>query len=710
MTNGGCWTLYFDESGSFDGTERGGLVVGGVLCPGSSPAIIDEQEFRRECGRARVDWPPHANKIEPATRAGLLAMMEAKVTAAGGTWLFVASRPALKVENAILAYLQMVGTLVDLAVRFVALREGKQLVVVAAQRTTPMSGEPQAEAARRRGLGRVSGEGREPGALLFQAWIEGEVRQVFDALTREESGSLPGFPALAEVAVISASYAKVDQGILIADFGCNAVYRTLAKPDEPPSFREEGFFIIDRNDAAAVRRIDRCMREVPADLHGAARSLKSLEARARSAQASTLSVAAAPGFMTATEVWERSKEVLARSKPDLVRVLHKLGSAALYSLAEKGGAYEGTWAALKAAWAGDGSLARSARECAGSERELSARMWRCVLECANHRGDVASAVRAAEEFERIYEAGHSLWLMAENLAVRNFVAVAAQNRLPAPQEEIAALSVELLESAEELKEAALEAGELVALAESRRGDPVRAPVPADEDAFWQLTGKVRPTVAPDRERGSLLGTAARSLAFTGDIAGAFALAMEARALFDTPFDRRFNASVICRILLEAAREGDDTRQEVLSRALELAGASIEPADSTKLVAKGDAERFALDLALRAALWAPGAVRTKGSWRKALAEVGPKSLLAQLETRRTHPTELIARHAGELLRAAGDDAAAGRWFALSVTLSEEAPPGSAIERFGAFTRRLADGQGRDGAAPFGSIENPSFEYR
>jgi hypothetical protein len=73
--------------------------------------------------------------------------------------------------------------------------------------------------------------------------------------------------------------------------------------------------------------------------------------------------------------------------------------------------------------------------------------------------------------------------------------------------------------------------------------------------------------------------------------------------------------------------------------------------------------------------------------------------------RSHPSELIARHLGEL---ASPPDARKSWFELSLELSENAPAGGTIHRFGAFTRRLLSNEGPLG--PVGCVTNPTFEYR
>ena len=71
---------------------------------------------------------------------------------------------------------------------------------------------------------------------------------------------------------------------------------------------------------------------------------------------------------------------------------------------------------------------------------------------------------------------------------------------------------------------------------------------------------------------------------------------------------------------------------------------------------------------------------------------------------SHPTELVARHAGELAKGG----AAKDWFDLSILQCERAPTGT-IRAFGEFTSRLRNGAGEPSGIA-GSVSNPTFEYR
>src|SRR5690242_481681 len=89
------WTLYLDESGSFEGdkVDKGeleplGLVVGGVLCAGA-PESHDgfAEEIRRACRAVTSDWPPHATALSDTLPA--LRRFDEACARLYGRWVFV---------------------------------------------------------------------------------------------------------------------------------------------------------------------------------------------------------------------------------------------------------------------------------------------------------------------------------------------------------------------------------------------------------------------------------------------------------------------------------------------------------------------------------------------------------------------------------------------------------------------------------------------
>jgi hypothetical protein len=79
--------------------------------------------------------------------------------------------------------------------------------------------------------------------------------------------------------------------------------------------------------------------------------------------------------------------------------------------------------------------------------------------------------------------------------------------------------------------------------------------------------------------------------------------------------------------------------------------------------------------------------------------------------RTHPSELIARHAGEWLRSsAAARSGDRRWFELSLSICNESPADSTLRRLSIFTQRLETDPSFTREGPRNALLNPSFEYR
>ena len=166
---------------------------------------------------------------------------------------------------------------------------------------------------------------------------------------------------------------------------------------------------------------------------------------------------------------------LAAHSPSLNTLATILTTTTKGSLDAKSGAYEGTWLALEAAWCGDGPLASATRG-AVTDRELRARLYRACVECANHRGDVAAADRAAESFRSELVGTGSLSLLAESLALHNVVHVALQNRLPCAPAVVANLKQQLAPAAKALEQTVRASEAMVGLsAELLGGTPTTQP-------------------------------------------------------------------------------------------------------------------------------------------------------------------------------------------------------------------------------------------
>lgn len=728
------WTLSFDESGRFEGCvvdgerdERYWLVLGGLLCRGDAETLEKKwrDPLKRECREYGIAYPPHAVGLSPNKREIFYRSVGRLLQGEDARWIFIVGRAAGDVHGSLSVYVRMLADIVDLAARVASRAGATKLDVRPAQRSVPVVPEVVARA-RKLGLGVRE---NEEGKARIRPLAEVESRQALDALTRESSGDLNPWPSLSSIDVVSANDGRVHPGIVLADLACYLVYSSLRdRPDV--SLREvlgdlwvntRAYpVLIERERAGHIRRIDRALRERPAQLHEAARAVAELEGNAaKSAEGSGMLRAAEESCaLLGRELWNGAVRDLGEKqnvRHEAIALL--LGGRADAHLAIKGGHYEGTWRALWEGWAGDTKLAQRARE-ALNDRESAAKLWRVTMECANHRGDVDRAQQARKQCEVLFRRGMSMALLAERLRVLNLSLVAHHNCLPASPESLDVILRELQQESLALEKVANEAGEVLALATSempfdeviRREDP-------SETRLWQsLVGKAPEWQRPDQERGRIYGTIARSWAFLGQLDRAIELALRARSFFaDSEFDLRFNATVIARMEIERARVHGVVREAPLEAALLLAGADamIRPRDAVESVAKQPASRFVLDLVLRAMVWGatPWKVRL-GEWHEALARWDEKSIFGILSSGelRSHPTELIARHAGEVLAAGGQAESAKRWFDLSIALSEAAPAGSTIARFAEFTRRLAKDPSFKGEGAAGCVTNPNFEYR
>ncbi|HLL06655.1 MAG TPA: hypothetical protein VK539_39145 [Myxococcaceae bacterium] len=716
------WTLVLDESGQFEGrlinngSESLGWVVGGVLLPGNAKQTEGDLQQLRQWWEQAQDrrWPPHANELPVETvRTALLNEAAQVVERLGGMWLFVVAPTSDRSAGVadLGLFVRMFGATVDLASRLVASLGGSTLDARPASRSIPLAPEL---AARAESLGVGLDVHREG---FVHSMLSAEVRHAIEALAREPVGGLPPWPRLESVRAEPATKAASHPGLALADVGCNFIRRQL-KAHAGGTFSElvgplgrgaltpmvVPFAALER-----LRELDRALRDRPPQLITAGRRLASLEGDAHGA-GTGLSGLHAGAVHCGRLLWERAVSALATA-PLATGFARSLAAGADVELAARTGAYEGTWMALSEGWAGEGALATATRS--ACDRRLAARLWRLTLECANHRGDVTAASRAVTEFEALLARGRSQALLAEELEVRNLGVVTVQNRLPCPQEQIAELSAELDRQSSALAAAA----DRAALAGEATAPAAVEKLDADELALWRaVTGREPAWAVPDRERGMAYGTVARSLAFLGRLEEALKMALRAREHFaDSPFDRRINAATIARIQLERARCGALPATEGKARDAALALCGARALCDPQRVATFDAAtdpglRFALDIALRALLWAPPAGTSPAEVARRLGSAELRAKFSRGELR-SHPTELIARHAAELLRRYNGPAdAIEGWFALSMELCEQPAAGHTQRQFRAFTHRLAAEPGfvSDGAP--GSVLNPTFEYR
>lgn len=711
----GLWTLVTDESGRFEPESSGEsagsrvIVLGGLLCPGDASELDMKWtgQLKRLCAQLGLTYPPHTTDLQEHHRDAILEAACVAATEAAGRWIFLAHALRDHGNNDIVLYARMLGELIDFAARLLVRQGGHKLDVRPAQRSVPLL---PAEALRAESLGLERGARDTDGRVRVRTTAEAEVRQALEALRREAPGLLPLPPELNSVEVLSAAGRVAHAGVQFADAGCNRVFRCLSQRDEVDAdeisklFSGSRFGLVGRDALRRLRAVDRSFRMTPTDLVSAAREIQRSTAVERAGH---------PAIQAASqellnEFWSSTIDMLGGRADQ--SVAQALFSMADLHLAAKTGSYEGVWNALAEGWSSDGPLASRLRTSV-RDRELAARLWRVTLECANHRGDVAAAERAEREFAELLRQGHSLVLLAEWLVVSNLSAVRLQNGLPTASQDHDVVIKKLQESVKNQVAAADAAGEVLQLAMSASPTPPVGPDDADEARLWSALGTAPSWSSPDRERGRHYGTAARSLGFIGDLERARELGLRARGFFsDSPMDLRFNASVLARIELERARlDKKSAPQPLLLAAMKLAGCGDleDPGACASAVQRNPAMRFALDLVLRQLLWTEAEPRQLEKWRRALKRDGSDSLLYALSAPelRTHPSELIARHAGELLEG---EAAATKWFELSLAISGASALGSTLYRFGEFTRLLL--APTKGEGPHGCVTNPSFEYR
>jgi hypothetical protein len=209
--------------------------------------------------------------------------------------------------------------------------------------------------------------------------------------------------------------------------------------------------------------------------------------------------------------------------------------------------------------------------------------------------------------------------------------------------------------------------------------------------------------------GKALGSLGRTWAFLGRHDEAARALLDARSLFVASKDRRRCAHHLAHVELDRGPELSFVRmQRVLDQIAPASDRSPEPG-LRRLAGEDKAFRFTVNLLLKTlahGLSMPGLDRDP--WAAALAAEGIGSWLEEVRALRSRPTELLARHAAELLRVSGEELAAGRWFALGVEIGREG--GATMQRLAVFTERLWRGADEDPTAPRGSVLRPSYEYR
>jgi hypothetical protein len=322
---------------------------------------------------------------------------------------------------------------------------------------------------------------------------------------------------------------------------------------------------------------------------------------------------------------------------------------------------------------------------------------------ANHRGDYGCAARA---FERARAAGRSenslrmRLLLAEAATLQ---AVAAQNRWPFdPQADDEASA--MAEAAESLR--ALVERLMAAEAGAADTDPASPP---DDRLDLGALGAEPIHQAADPLLGAALGTLGRTLAFLGHHDEAVQRLLEARSCFAGRLDRVVNATYLAHVELDRPEGPDRSRLNLILDCVIPRSGRSAAACIARLQTGDAAFRFSANVILKA-LAAGYEIEDcpAEEWVDALRATGSRSLLGLLRSIGSHPTELVARHAAELLLRFGARDAATRWFDLGIGTAMQG--GATMQRLGRFTERLSHGYGPDQTAPRGSVDNPCYEYR
>lgn len=716
------WLFGCDESGTFEPGERVAFLVGGVLLPDCGAAQHLGPVLKKLCNQAGMAYPPHATELRQAGERGradaLLAATTKWLKEQGGWFIGLICKPRSQVADPAL-HARMLGALVELCGRVAAAHGAESLTLHPASRGFALD-EGEVEAYRRAGLQVL----KLDGDWQLKGVVGSEVREALDALRRAPAGLLPAFPVVDEVRVKSAKANSVHPTVLAADLFCNCIYGAVRKKKSVslselvvhPDWLPERALVVEYNHLAQPRGVDEALRRDPPNLWTMAEAWEQLLVQQQ--QVTPHGDLLPLGLEGADQVcrlfWQAAESKLldtCAANPRLLwAITQRLAGDSRAELDMKHGAYEGTARALSLGFAGDNAFARLARGV--SDSELCARLHCAIIECCNHRGDTVGGREAYERFIELFRQGGSLSLLVEALTVENLANVLEQNELPTSIEQTAQHQARLAKRARSLlalTEAISERlGELVS------GADIPPEAVEDEVRLRELIGDAGPLWSrPDRQHGRAYGTVARSFAFCGQLDKALETALTARRYFvGSPFDLKMNAAVMARIRLEQARlrmlEPSDALLRVL---LELAGTSTltDPIAVLEAFRADAGSRFGFDLLLRQLLWdvPVSEQHAHASLLDALGGREASPLFRLLRDQRSHPTELIARHAAELLRVhrrREKDIAA--WFELSLALTENAP--GTLGRFALFTRVLKDGGSADG--PSGSVLNPCFEYR
>ncbi|HEY8210251.1 MAG TPA: hypothetical protein VIG99_22355 [Myxococcaceae bacterium] len=695
-----------------------GYVVGGVLLPGDAEQTAAELLPFRQWWLAKGQrWPPHASGLsDKQVRDALLHQAAEVVLQLGGMWLFVAAHRLDMVPSRedLGLFVRMFRATVELAGRVVASLGGGALDVRPASRSLPL-GPQLARAAESLGVGIMVDPGEDSEGYV-RAMPSDEARDTIAALACEPAGDLSPWPSLRSAHDEVATYWGAHPGLVLADVGCHFIRRqqvqggsTFEQLIGPLGRGALPAVVVPFSALPPLRALEQAMRDSPPNLVAAGRKLVELEDRAHATGVGPPALregAARCGQM----LWERAVAALATA-PIPAGFARALAFEVELQLGARAGADLGTWLALSTGWTGPDALATAVRS--SCDPRLAARLWRLGHECAQRRGYVELASTALAEWEALLAPGRPETALSDELEALHLALLVAQDRLPATPEQIAEVTSDLEQRTRQLAALADRAAE---------GGGGVAPVlfngtRADEDDLWRAATGGDPSWAPpDLVRGTAYETTARALAFLGHLDEAREMALRARTLScDSPVERSINAATIALIEIERGRclGAKAVSEKLLEAALSLCGALVffNPHEVAVFRAAGDpGGRLALDIAVRALLWAPPEGSSPAEVVQRLRTSDLRQQLSVGEPR-SLPTGLLARHVAELLRRYNHPTeAVSGWFALSVELCGSVAAGDAQRSFAAFTERLAKDPGFRGDGAPGSVLNPTFEHR
>lgn len=320
---------------------------------------------------------------------------------------------------------------------------------------------------------------------------------------------------------------------------------------------------------------------------------------------------------------------------------------------------------------------------------------------ASHRGDPQHAHRSVALARRSAAHESSLRSRLLSLEAALLEAVAAQNQWP--------FEPGSLSDARAMEDASTGLEGVIRELRSTLGSEVDEPPPDFQPLDLGSLGRELWRNVRDPLFGKALGSLGRSWGFLGRHDQAARALLDARSLFVASKDRTRCVHHLAHLELDRGpRFNDGLLQRMLDQILPAAARAPE-VNLHRLSGGDKAFRFTINLLLKTLLRSravPGLDRR--TWATAFSAEGTGSWFDEVRSLRSRPTDLLARHAAELLRVSGEEEAAGRWFALGVEVGREG--GITMQRMAAFTERLWRGGGEDAAAPRGSILNPCYEYR